>query len=137
MVQEQTSPLPLVYKKVMTKQGDNEPKLTAPPPHRVDDAFAKYSDDGVRLKKILLKDDAFDLQDFANRHYTTAEKMNLRSANINNTSNPQDRKTRISFEAHPSLIIDDDMLETLQYDCSIDLQDEDDVDLFAYFDILQ
>ena len=80
----------------------------------------------------MLKDDDFDLQEFASQHYTNAEKMNLSSTNTSN----QDRKTRLSFEAHPSLIIDD-MLETLQDDGNIDLQDEDDVDLFAYLDIPQ
>ena len=127
--EQQTSPLPQVYK-IMTKLGDN-PEPKAP---RVDDAFAKYSNDVIRLKTILLKDDGFDLQEFASRNYTTAEKMNLSSNNAASKSSP--RKTRISFEAHPSLIIDD-MLETLQDDGNIDLQDEDDVELFAYLDIPQ
>ena len=140
-LQDQTTPLqqqatkptlPLTYK-VMTKLGDGqEMKSTSSP---VDDAFAKYSNDGVRLKRILLKDDNFDLQDFASRHFTTAEKMNL-STNNNDASSPQDRKTRISFEAHPSLIIDE-MLDTLQ-DNGHGINDEDeDVDLFGYFDMLR
>ena len=130
--QQATTPtLPLTYK-VMTKLGDGQEMKTTSSPV---DAFAKYSNDGVRLKRILLKDDNFDLQDFASRHFTTAEKMNL-STNNNDASSPQDRKTRISFEAHPSLIIDE-MLDTLQ-DNGHGMNDEDeDVDLFGYFDMLR
>lgn len=130
--QQATTPtLPLTYK-VMTKLGDGQEMKTTSSPV---DAFAKYSNDGVRLKRILLKDDNFDLQDFASRHFTTAEKMNL-STNNNDASSPQDRKTRISFEAHPSLIIDE-MLDTLQ-DNGHGMNDEDeDMDLFGYFDMLR
>ena len=130
--QQATTPtLPLTYK-VMTKLGDGQEMKTTSSPV---DAFAKYSNDGVRLKRILLKDDNFDLQDFASRHFTTAEKMNL-STNNNDASSPQDRKTRISFEAHPSLIIDE-MLDTLQ-DNGHGINDEDeDMDLFGYFDMLR
>ena len=134
--QASTPTLPLTYK-VMTKLGDGQQIKSTSSPAPADDAFAKYSNDGVRLKRILLKDDNFDLQDFASRHFITAEKMNL-ATNNNDTSSPQDRKTRISFEAHPSLIIDE-MLETLQDNGNIDIehQDDEDMDLFGYFDMLR
>ncbi len=89
------------------------------------DLFSKYSDDSTRLKKLLLKDDddEFDLEEFAGRHYVTSGAVNVsRSAspsdgqsqgqvNSSRECNPQDdacaRKTRLMYEVHPSLLLDD------------------------------
>ena len=99
-----------------------------------EDAFSKYSNDATRLRRLLLKDDdcgsggkdpSFNLRDFAQRNYvSTSTQMKLSS------KDPQDdivnpRKTRISFEVHPSLIMDD-MLEDL-YNME-DMLDEDEDD---------
>ena len=99
-----------------------------------EDAFSKYSNDATRLRRLLLKDDdssssgkdpSFNLRDFAQRNYvSTSTQMKLSS------EDPQDdivnpRKTRISFEVHPSLIMDN-MLEDL-YNMG-DMLDEDEDD---------
>ena len=69
------------------------------------DAFAKYSDDAVRLKTLTLSTgDDFNLHDFANRHYAT-QRVNL------SEDRPIARKTRISFELHPSLVLLDGLME--------------------------
>ena len=92
------------------------------------DAFSKYSNDAIRLKTILLKDDTFDLHGFAGRNYTsTVQKMNLSTVDTSKASNPQDdveppRKTRISFEAHPSLIMED-ILDDIDIDMYKSIQD--------------
>ena len=94
---------------------DKEMKATskASTPQAQADAFSKYSNDAIRLKTILLKGHTFDLHEFAGRNYTsTVQKMNLSIVNTSKASNPQDdveppRKTRISFEAHPTLIMED------------------------------
>ena len=92
------------------------------------DAFSKYSNDAIRLKTILLKDDTFDLHEFAGRNYTSmVQKMNLSTVDTSKASNPQDdveppRKTRISFEAHPSLIMED-ILDDIDIDMYKSIQD--------------
>ncbi len=96
------------------------------------DAFSKYSDDATRLRALLLIDDdeEFDLRDFAERHYGTGRAVNIeedhgggedrarKRINSSRECNPQDdgcqRKTRISFEVHPSLMLDDIFLELPQ-----------------------
>ena len=81
------------------------------------DAFAKYSDDARRMKTLLMIEDA-------DVHSTAALHLPSRSNDSGapkrrkaNSSRPiQDgekkRKTRLSFEVHPSLLFDDldDML---------------------------
>ena len=86
------------------------------------DAFAKYSDDAVRLKTLTLSTgDDFNLHDFANRHYAT-QRVNL------SEDRPIPRKTRISFELHPSLVLLDGLMKEVWNDDSttaVSLQDED------------
>lgn len=111
-------------------------------PNQKEDAFSKYSNDATRLRRLLLKDDdsgssgkdpSFNLRDFAQRNYvSTSTQMKLSS------KDPQDdivnpRKTRISFEVHPSLIMDD-MLEDL-YNME-DMLDEDEDDADDMMDLL-
>ncbi len=104
----------------VSQEERNQITLTSSP-----DLFSKYSDDTTRLKKLLLKDDddEFDLEDFAGRHYVTSSAVNVsRSAstsdgqsqgqvNSSRECNPQDdacaRKTRLTCEVHPSLLLDD------------------------------
>ena len=101
---------------------------TTSAPQAQADAFSKYSNDAIRLKTILLKDDTFDLHEFASRNYTsTVQKMNLSTVDTSKASNPQDdveppRKTRISFEAHPSLIMED-ILDDIDIDMYKSIQD--------------
>ena len=85
---------------------------------RRDDAFSKYTNDATRLQTLLLKDDNFNLNEFATKHYTT-QHVNISSTDPTTADcNPQDqdtirvtRKTRISWELHPSLILDEMMTE--------------------------
>ena len=86
------------------------------------DAFAKYSNDTVRLKTPTLSTgDDFNLHDFANRHYAT-QRVNL------SEDRPIVRKTRISFELHLSLVLLDGLMEEVWNDdttATVLLQDED------------
>mmetsp|Transcript_11981 Transcript_11981/g.25918 ORF Transcript_11981/g.25918 Transcript_11981/m.25918 type:complete len:146 (+) Transcript_11981:1-438(+) len=100
-----------------------QPQAWSTRPTDPTDAFSKYSDDATRLRALLLVDDEeeFDLRDFAARHYGTGRAANIDIKDDINSSrecNPQDdgcrRKTRISFEVHPSLILDDIFLELEQ-----------------------
>ena len=82
------------------------------------DAFSKYTNDATRLQTLLLKDDNFDLNEFATKHYVT-QHVNISSTDPTSVDcNPQDqdtirvkRKTRISWELHPSLILDEMMTD--------------------------
>jgi len=87
-----------------------------------DDAFSKYTNDATRLQTLLFKDDNFNLNEFATKHYTT-QHVNISSTDPTSVDcNPQDqdtirvqRKTRISWELHPSLIMEsilDEMTDT-------------------------
>lgn len=83
-----------------------------------DDAFSKYTNDATRLQTLLLKDDNFNLNEFASKHYIT-QHVNISSTDPTSVDcNPQDqdtirvkRKTRISWELHPSLILDEMMTD--------------------------
>ena len=63
------------------------------------DAFSKYSNDATRMRYLLFKDNEDE------------EIVAYKDINCNNDSKPQDgassRKTRISFELHPTLILED------------------------------
>ena len=87
------------------------------------DGFTKYTNDATRLQSLLLCTGDFNLQAFANKHYATQMK-NLSDATPQSraASNPQDddgapsvRKTRISFELHPSIFMEE-LLEELYPD---------------------
>ena len=78
---------------VPTKSGDEvvNSSRTQPNPERDNDAFSYYSNDQVRIRTLKL----------------------WGRSSINNQEEPQqqqqrqERKTRISFELHPSLILED------------------------------
>ena len=112
----------------MCIQQDHRTIMVKTIPTKKTDAFSKYSNDTTRIRTLLLKndDEEFDMQAFATKHYvSTTTQMNLLSkttpttANASSVSDSDDqevpsvpRKTRISYELHPSLIMDD-MLEDL------------------------
>merc|ERR1719401_1388970 len=79
------------------------------------DAFSKYSNDTTRLRTLLCReeDDSFDVTRFAKRHYVIVHSEG--SASKRPRSSPSDdvriRKTKISFELHPSLILDEVLQE--------------------------
>ena len=104
------------------------------------DAFAKYSNDATRLKTLLLRenDKTFDVNHFSRKHYITGS-VNINGGNaLSRSSSTQTsttenceqttekreariRKTKISFELHPSLIIDEEDIfgtENLTYQMS-------------------
>eukprot|EP00584_Thalassiosira_punctigera_P009288 CAMPEP_0172536924 /NCGR_PEP_ID=MMETSP1067-20121228/8636_1 /TAXON_ID=265564 ORGANISM="Thalassiosira punctigera, Strain Tpunct2005C2" /NCGR_SAMPLE_ID=MMETSP1067 /ASSEMBLY_ACC=CAM_ASM_000444 /LENGTH=145 /DNA_ID=CAMNT_0013322111 /DNA_START=98 /DNA_END=535 /DNA_ORIENTATION=+ len=64
-------------------------------PHPPEDAFLYYSNDEVRMKTLRLSDEASI------------------AASANAESSRPERRTRLSFELHPSLILDDMMDELL------------------------
>ena len=80
------------------------------------DAFLYYSNDDVRMKKLLLKDNESDSNEEAREEQQAI---------------PQavERKTRISFELDPLLIMEDELLAMFDdddgdYDSCFDLDDE-------------
>lgn len=112
--------------------------------HQKEDAFSKYSNDETRLRRLLLKDDdcdsgssgkdpSFNLRDFAQRNYvSTSTQMKLSSKDPqDDTVNP--RKTRISFEVHPSLIMDDMLEDLYNMEDMLDEDEDDDMlDLLSF-----
>lgn len=110
------------------------------------DAFAYYSNDAARLKALLLKNDVddFDLRGFMNRNFGTGQvndkvcSTQQDEGDSNKQCNPQDdackRKTRISFELHPTLLLDD-LLNTAEDD--EDLDDDDDDDILSVLETLR
>lgn len=88
------------------------------------DSFQKYSDDAVRLRALLCRegDAAFDVRRFAKRKYRVAssdvaESSVIAALDDAGRRKKEIRKTKISFELHPTLIFDD-------------LLDDDDEDAF-------
>mmetsp|Transcript_6343 Transcript_6343/g.15788 ORF Transcript_6343/g.15788 Transcript_6343/m.15788 type:complete len:153 (-) Transcript_6343:209-667(-) len=127
------------------------------------DAFQKYSNDAVRMKRLLLKedDDEFDVRDFARRHYITDAAINLPQDGISRVVRSEvptssgasrggssaiddrggkeeqvvDRKTRISFELHPALLFEEILEDLYGPDDAQDGSDiESDVDFLSLFD---
>ncbi|KAL7549223.1 hypothetical protein ACHAWF_012495 [Thalassiosira exigua] len=95
-----------------------------------DDPFLYYSDDHVRMKTLKLEDDRVT--------DGKGEKENAK---------PIERKTRISFELHPSLIMED-MLEELEgcnddydelmaLDCELSKGDEQAANVSGSLDLLK
>ena len=96
-----------------TDMASTETRSTSPP-NRNHDAFSYYSNNQVRIRTLTLAD---------------------RSNNNQEETQPQqhheERKTRISFELHPSLILEDLIVEGL-FD-----GDEDDAGIDDILDLLQ
>ena len=82
------------------------------------DSFQKYSDGAVRLRALLCRegDAAFDVQRFAKRNCLAAS-SDIAALDAAGRRKRKIRKTKISFELHPTLIFDD-------------LLDDDDEDAF-------
>ena len=93
------------------------------------DAFTLYSDDKLRMKKLLMKDNNSDQCEQDSSDSTTSAVPSAASGNATLNGSTQgtfhrptgtysfpvkegspattDRKTRISFEVHPSLLLED------------------------------
>ena len=63
------------------------------------DAFAYYSDNSRRMKKLLLKETDEGKED--------TDESNNEDRGSESTAQQSERKTRLSWEVHPSLLIDD------------------------------
>jgi hypothetical protein len=115
---------------VPTKQGDGETMmirhLVGASQQQQDDAFSRYSNDFVRMKSLLLSskeyNDDDDLEAFAtiNRALNQVGVSNLshlnrdkrhRENNSRSIKQGNERKTRLSWELHPTLLLHDLELE--------------------------
>ena len=86
------------------------------------DAFSYYSNDSVRMKRLLMKEDNETVVADSRRAISAArpsigidassERSRGTDAKPNEEGNTS-RKTRISFEVHPSLLLDDLLDDTL------------------------
>ena len=65
-----------------------------------DDAFLKYSSDEVRMKTLKMSEGT-----------SSCTKSSLEKQAIATPKQQRERKTRISFELHPSLIMEDMIFE--------------------------
>ena len=133
---------------VPTKQGDGD-ETTTTTRHLVgesqyeqDDAFSRYSNDFVRMRYLLLSseqgsDDDLDALATINQALRSAGVSNLsqlnrdkrrRGDNSRCIKQGTERKTRISWELHPTLLLHDLMeeLEALDDGASRIFDDEDD-----------
>ena len=103
---------------VKTKDGNSQTSLGAGDRRveiardlRVQDPFLHYSNDQVRMKKLLLQDDEEDSSD----NYESSSPSSSSSSSFSSLANQdesethsyRERKTRISFELHPLLILED------------------------------
>ena len=118
---------------VPTKQGDETTTTTtrhlvgeSQHQHEQDDAFSRYSNDFVRMKSLLLSSEEYndddDLEALAtiNRALNQVGVSNLshlnrnkrrRGNNSRSIKQGNERKTRLSWELHPTLLLHDLELE--------------------------
>jgi len=117
---------------IPTKQGDGETMMirhlvgASQQQQQQDDAFSRYSNDFVRMKSLLLSskeyNDDDDLEAFAtiNRALNQVGVSNLshlnrdkrrRGNNSRSIKQGNERKTRLSWELHPTLLLHDLELE--------------------------
>ena len=115
---------------IPTKQGDGETMmirhLVGASQQQQDDAFSRYSNDFVRMKSLLLSSEEYndddDLEAFAtiNRALNQVGVSNLshlnrdkrrRGNNSRSIKQRNERKTRLSWELHPTLLLHDLELE--------------------------
>jgi hypothetical protein len=75
------------------------------------DSFLHYSNDEVRIRTLMMSEEG----DSNSSSSAEAEENVVRPP-----AQPLERKTRISFELHPSLILDDMLLNDEQFASSID-----------------
>jgi len=73
------------------------------------DAFAKYSNDVLRMRKLLLKDDIEDIEDDSLTVESNKRRRNNKSCPVKDNV----RKTCLSFEVHSSLLLEDELIEML------------------------
>ena len=120
---------------VPTKQGDGENETTSAtirhligeePQHQQYDAFSRYSNDFVRMKSLLLHEEEDDGSEYDDDLDALARiNQALRSVGLNNIvklnqdkrrrgnnsapikQGPPERKTRLSWELHPDLLLHD------------------------------
>lgn len=91
----------------------NPPTNSSNPPdqqqQRPTDAFSRYSNNIVRMKTLLLMDDGDDDVNLESYFSTTVLRARF-GATINAQGNAStERKTRLSFEVHPTLLLWDDL----------------------------
>ena len=117
---------------IPTKQGDGETMMirhlvgASQQQQQQDDAFSRYSNDFVRMKSLLLSSEEYndddDLEAFAtiNRALNQVGVSNLshlnrdkrrRGNNSRSIKQGNERKTRLSWELHPTLLLHDLELE--------------------------
>eukprot|EP00984_Skeletonema_dohrnii_P002792 scaffold958_cov128-Skeletonema_dohrnii-CCMP3373.AAC.10 len=121
---------------IPTKQGDGESMMIrhlfgASSQQQQDDAFSRYSNDFVRMKSLLLSskeyNDDDDLEALAtiNRSLNQVGVSNLvhlnqdkrrRGNNSRSIKQGNERKTRLSWELHPTLLLHDLELELEELD---------------------
>jgi hypothetical protein len=121
---------------VPTKQGDEDETISATIRHLVgepehpqdDDAFSRYSSDFVRMKSLLLheeEDDGSEYDDDLDLDALARINQALRSVGLSNVvklnqdkrrrgnnsapikQGPPERKTRLTWELHPDLLLHD------------------------------
>ena len=76
------------------------------------DSFLHYSNDEVRIRTLMMSEGDSN----SNSSSSAEAEENV----VRPPAQPQERKTRISFELHPSLILDDMLLNDEQFASSID-----------------
>ena len=114
----------------MTSKRTNMP--SSQPPNGSFDAFAYYSNDLFRMKALLLKEDDEILMSKspnANGNNSGTSVLKRRRGNYSQLiqDNATCRKTRLSFEVHPSLLLDDLILATT-CDAAENISDDEDED---------
>lgn len=79
------------------------------------DSFLHYSNDEVRIRTLMMSEGDSNSNSSSSSSAEAGEENIVRPP-----AQPQERKTRISFELHPSLILDDMLLNDEQFASSID-----------------
>jgi hypothetical protein len=95
-----------------------EPGHQPQPILKVQDPFLYYSNDQVRMKELLLQDD--DSSDDESSPTSLSDQEQQTTTSV--------RKTRISFELHPSLLLED-LMDELLLDDSLNFDDIPDASL--------
>ena len=91
------------------------------------DAFAYYSDDRRRMNKLLLQ---------GAESTAASSKDSASSKKASSCPAPPERKSRLSFEVHPSLILDSPLHPEGDISSSLRAEDDGDADLDLLLDIL-
>lgn len=96
------------------------------------DAFSKYSNTLVRMQQLLMLDDE-DMKEFEEDDLSFLAPLNdaLRSAGISVEPSKRrkivhERKTRLSWEVHPSLLLDNFLIDQDLSDDAANVSDDED-----------